>query len=1691
MGNSSIFSLGQIYQKQIRDKNYVDIFDPFIFVTTAGEAGGAPPASPAYGYVTGGFAPTDLTYVQRIDYNNDTATATTRGNLPYNQRLGGGAGNRNYGYTFAGYSSTPGYSELTTVFRIDYANDSNTATTKGPVTAARRYTKSVGNADFGYTGGGYPGYWYSIIDRLDYANDTAAALARGYDVVKSRGQSAEGNQSFGYFAMGYETPGSGGDGYRSTVRRLDYANDNIATTPKGPLNAATVYGSASSNNNFGYFGGGYYARSQVDRIDYSNDTATASPKGPLATARMTMAAMGSASYGYFCGGEPSFQSTVERIDYDNDTATASPKGNLYNRTRTAHSFSSQESGLPAPTPPGAPGPNASLSDRVVGPAYGYNAGGEAAAAGPMSFVQRLDFNNDTATTLSRGNLPVKLKAHCGTTTGSYGYTFGGNNPYVFGNNSTTFRVDFGNDTAAAALKGYLYPGTPSANQSAAIGNSNYGYIGGGSSYPQYILKFDFANDSNNATSLGTIMSPSSYAYQAVGNQSYGYFAGGLGSPSGYTSVRRVDYANDTGNTSPKGPLASTTSYCGATGNTNFGYFHIYNGYVSPYSTSLTTRIQYANDTATSLPKGYLINSQYGATYQTSATGDANFGYWMGGMQSNSDYSSLISRLDYASDTTTASPKGPLQYGLYRAVGFSGQQNQFSDAGKVVDHGSDGLYATSPSGPAHGYWGGGAVYQGSGPGNYYPTISTMCRLDYANDTNGTTTKGPLAQAADEVRAVASKTHGYWTHGQLDSDIQRVDFANDTPTATNRGTITPRGNLYAVGNESYGYMAGGRWTSDPSGDYRQDRTERIDYANDNVAAATKGPLSSRSEEGGATGNANYGYFGGGYIYPAPNPASSKVDRLDYANDTTAATPKGSLSGGRFFVSATGNANYGWFGGGFDQFPAPGNPNSVIDRIDYANDTAIASVRGSLNYDRARAGATGSANYGYWAGGNDGSNSYTNIERVDYANDTGTASIRSNLPYTPGPAYGKQSNSGAASGQANGLRSETSIYTPRVRFIDGLVVGAMEPASRGGTLGPQAGPSNGYVMGGYPGACAVDRINFANDTATASTKGDLCFPSYRGGGTGNMSFGYTFGGNGYSLVSRLDYANDTSAGLQRGNLYTPADYCASVGNNNFGYTGARPWSYTSYLGKVDYSNDTVQETLLGTNLFTGAPGYYSYGGVGNQNFGYYVGGAPSDSSVRSIDYSNDAVAISPKGPLSATGRYACATGNANYGWVSVGPSYYHSAINRIDYASDTAQATPKGSLSVAKTFRSVTGDNNYGYWCGGTSPSVSTVSRVDFANDTAGGVPKGPLSANRYHMSQGYSAKQNGNPQTPEPPIGIIQAPFPPPFLFPREGTRYSPATSYPYGYVTGGYAPGYGYITNIQRFDYNNDTAMAVEKGGLGRSAQYAAAVGSKTHGYVGQADTNVYRIDYANDTATGVAVGGGLLGDYAQKIGATGNISYGWFGGGYPSNAGVAPESTVSRLDYANDNGTGLTRGPLSLARYNLTGVGNQSYGYFGGGSTGPTGGDSEYAPPIVSALDRIQYANDTATALTKGPLSAPIMNVGAAGNADYGYWAGGFLESSAGTTIRRLDYANDTNVTSPKGALSEEKYTLSGTGNLAYGYLCAGGFQLPNGTDITGGSSKIERIDYANDTNTASPKGPLIHSSRRNQAVSSEDNANT
>ena len=82
-------------------------------------------------------------------------------------------------------------------------------------------------------------------------------------------------------------------------------------------------------------------------------------------------------------------------------------------------------------------------------------------------------------------------------------------------------------------------------------------------------------------------------------------------------------------------------------------------------------------------------------------------------------------------------------------------------------------------------------------------------------------------------------------------------------------------------------------------------------------------------------------------------SSVYRINFSNDSVSALIRGSLTAFRGDLAATGNSNYGWFGGGFGSIPgaAPFALMSVVDRIDFSNDSVKASIRGSLNAPAGR--------------------------------------------------------------------------------------------------------------------------------------------------------------------------------------------------------------------------------------------------------------------------------------------------------------------------------------------------------------------------------------------------------------------------------------------------------------------------------------------------------------------------------------------------------------------------------------------------------------------------------------------------------------------------------------------------------------------------------------------------------------------
>jgi hypothetical protein len=160
--------------------------------------------------------------------------------------------------------------------------------------------------------------------------------------------------------------------------------------------------------------------------------------------------------------------------------------------------------------------------------------------------------------------------------------------------------------------------------------------------------------------------------------------------------------------------------------------------------------------------------------------------------------------------------------------------------------------------------------------------------------------------------------------------------------------------------------------------------------------------------------------------------------------------------------------------------------------------------------------------------------------------------------------------------------------------------------------------------------------------------------------------------------------------------------------------------------------------------------------------------------------------------------------------------------------------------------------------------------------------------------------------------------------------------------------------------------------------------------------------------------------------ATGNTNDGWFAGGYVNAPAIAYVSKVDRITYSNDNVTASVRGPLSTIVFAESATSDgTTYGYFGGGyNAAPFGG-------LLSTVQRITYANDTAAVSIRGPLSSARNYLAATGNSTDGWFCGGMVPGSV-STVDRITYATDTATASVKGPLSMARILIAGTSGGSY-----------------------------------------------------------
>jgi len=603
----------------------------------------------------------------------------------------------------------------------------------------------------------------------------------------------------------------------------------------------------------------------------------------------------------------------------------------------------------------------------------------------------------------------------------------------------------------------------------------------------------------------------------------------------------------------------------------------------------------------------------------------------------------------------------------------------------------------------GYFGGGG---GPVSGNVYagPGTNTLHAIDFTNDTVSAASKTPLIYTKYALGSSSNSDYGWFGGGRSQSSVERIDYSNDTSTPSARGSLTAIAAFVSgTGNANYGWF--GSRSQSPGFNYSY--IDRIDYSNDTATASSRADsIHGVSGNRGSSDGQDYGWFVGGGGFNTPR--RTFVERLDFANDTSAPSPRGNInvSRGKDFA-ISGNASYAWFGGGYGSL-------SSVERIDYSSDTAAASPKGPLVRGADRQTAVGNSSYGWF---DSGRSSNSGISRIDYSNDTATA--------TPRGTVQKWGWAAGVSSAGFGFPQASPSVSPNVPEVSYRITDV------------------GYFGGAAPiyGGTSVWRYSFAQDTIPVSTRTYLSQNKVVPAATGNDSYAWFGGGSRpaappltYSSVDRIDYSNDTAATSPRGSLAFE-NMTRATGNRNYG------WFFVSTnVARIDYGNDTATATTRGNLSIPRADAC-----IGNLNFAYLSVGSPT--TIDRIEYSNDTATATPRGNMFYPWNDGLGSvGNANYGWIGGGYQYpfgSRSHVQRIDYSNDTATASPRGGMSDSKRRVAGTGNANYGWFGGGYGPGNSRIDRIDYSNDTVAALLRipGPLSGLSSQGMDACSASENG--------------------------------------------------------------------------------------------------------------------------------------------------------------------------------------------------------------------------------------------------------------------------------------------------------------------------------------------------------------
>jgi hypothetical protein len=1128
------------------------------------------------------------------------------------------------------------------------------------------------------------------VDRIDFSNDSpTTASPRGPLSATRYSISATANANFGWFGGGWAP------GRSSRIDRIDFSNDTATASIRGTLSTARNSIQSASNSNYGWFAGGYLspAVSTVDRIDFANDSPTAaSPRGPLSIARAEGAGAGNSSYGWFAGAGPTVLSSVNRIDFSNDSpTTASLRGPL----SQARSLSQSGASNYVKTVPSTQYPTQGLGTNEALAGYGWMMGGLAPGTVLTSTVDRLDYSNDNATASVRGPLGRTRFFNSGMGNANYGWAVAGSSDFTGNFVSSVDRIDYANDSPASSVA--RSPLASVRYRHSSTGNANFGWTIGGFNSPggtlvSWVDRTDYSNDLVSPLPRGPLP-VTLYMFGATANADYGWVGGGGTAPS-VSSVYRIDFSNDSPAASTRGPLTLARFGVGASGNANYGWF---GGGLGP--TSIIDRVDFSNDNPTSASVRGPLSAA--GPINLSSAGNAAYGWFIA-------FVSTFSRIDFSNDSpATASSRGSISgrtapLGItsnYVKPSLNQQALQLPFTGNRVD----GTFG----------WAMGGAPGGGGS----PLTSRVDRIDFANDSpTSSSVRGPLAFTQSYTDSVGNANFGWMLGGaslfnNVTSQVNRITFANDTATGSERGRLTiVRGNAGAAANNNYAWVAAG---GDFANSTRYSSVDRIDLANDSPSTASpRGFLPQAISNMHGLSNEFYGWFAGGTI--AGPASSSSVQRIDFANDSpTAASARGPLSGSRYASASLSNTAYGWMAGGI---VLPFAALSSVQRIDFANDSpTAASARGPLSSPLFECAGANNQFLGWvMGGGNFPATSL--VQRIDFSNDLAAVSIRGNM------AENKYGHGGVSN----------YVKTTPIFNVTQYSKGASTVGTGAGTFG--------WFVGGSPLSTNVSRIDFNNDTATGINRGSITAGRTQfAGASSNANYGWFVGGyfftppatsTVFSRVDRIDYANDNSTALTRADIPIAARSGAGCGNTNFGWLAVGSPSISN-IYRINYSND------LTSPLTRGLISYFAQyrGAVSSQNFGYWSGGFVPVSTVTRMDFSNDNETTLNRGPTLLNKQFLMGLSNSVYGWWcggnTNGPDI--SNVDRMDFANDLSTMSARANLPTAFSGNGSSGNQFYGWLT-----NTGNIFRIDYSNDLAAASPRGavPTNHNRGSANSNYT-------------------------------------------------------------------------------------------------------------------------------------------------------------------------------------------------------------------------------------------------------------------------------------------------------------------------------------------------------------------